>query len=179
MDIADFNDQDSGRLVPNHEGCHSFIPNPLPPDLPASWALHDRILLAEKGISRLAGVIQALPNPKLLVQPFINREAVLSSRIEGTVSGLDDVLQLQATGRAPTAPSDALEVSNCAAALRHGLSRLGELPLCLRLVREMHARLFQGLPVTGQPAGEFRSRQNWIGTSGTQIAEARYVPPPA
>lgn len=178
MNPADFAPQMPGRLVPNLEGCHSFVPAALPPEIALSWELLEQVVAAEKGISRLAGLVQALPNPKLLVQPFINREAVLSSRIEGTVSGLDDVLQLQATGRVTHARSDALEVSNCAAALRHGLCRLGELPLCIRLLREMHSRLFQGLPGTGQPAGEFRSRQNWIGTPGTRIAEARYVPPP-
>ena len=95
-------------------------------------------------MSELAGLARMLPNPHLLIGPFIRREAVLSSRIEGTRASLSDLFFFEAANEAPPDASDVQEVANYVKALDHGLSRLNELPLSLRLIREMHERLMEG-----------------------------------
>jgi Fic family protein len=124
---------------------------------------------------------RTLPNPHLLIAPFVRREAVLSSRIEGTRASLSDLFAFEASGVADPRTSDVREVANYVDALGYGLKRLAELPISLRLVREMHARLMSGVfGVRGEhlTPGEFRRSQNWIGPPGCSLANATYVPPP-
>jgi Fic family protein len=136
--------------------------------------LHERALLA---CGRLDGISHVLPEPDLFLYAYVRREAVLSSQIEGTQSSLSDLLVHEAQG-APGAPiDDVTEVSNYVAALTLGLERLKEgFPLCLRLLREMHARLLASGRGRAQMPGEFRRSQNWIG--GTRPGNAAFVPPP-
>jgi Fic family protein len=120
-----------------------------------------------------------LPNPHLLIAPYLRREAVLSSRIEGTKASLSDLLLNEAEADRPRgANDDVREVRNYVAALEHGLKRLNTLPLSLRLVREIHERLMKGVRGDRATPGEFRRSQNWIGPSGSTPETAPYVPPP-
>lgn len=133
---------------------------------------------ADRALSELAGVGRTLPNPHLLIRPFARKEAVLSSRIEGTQASLSDLLFFEAAASQDTAGPDVREVANYVTALEHGLGRLAELPVCLRLLREMHERLMAGVRGQEMTPGEFRRSQNWIGPAGCTLNEARYVPPP-
>jgi Fic family protein len=123
-----------------------------------------------------------LPNPNLLVGPYVRREAVQSSRIEGTRTNFDELmlsdLALAETVEATPASADLREVRNYVAALEYGVGRLAELPLSLRLVRELHARLLDGVRGNVADPGNFRRSQNWIGPPGSTIQTATYVPPP-
>jgi Fic family protein len=129
-------------------------------------------------IGKLAGEGRRLPNPHVLIRPFVRREAVFSSRIEGTRSTLSELLAVEAGASVERSPDDLREVGNYVVALEYGIERLKTLPLSLRLVRELHEKLMTG--VRGQHAtpGEFRRTQNWIGRPGDTLAQAAYVPPP-
>jgi Fic family protein len=130
-------------------------------------------------LSRLEGVGSQLPNPHLLIDPYARQEAVLSSRIEGTQASLSDLLLDEIDpGRVEASRDDVREVRNYVAALEFGIQGLQELPLSLRLVREIHRVLMQGARGDHATPGEFRVSQNWIGAPGSTINSAAYVPPP-
>jgi Fic family protein len=133
---------------------------------------------ADTLLGKLAGEGRRLPNPHLLIRPFVQREAVYSSRIEGTQSTLGELLAVEAGAAVARSPADLREVGNYVAALEHGLARLPALPLSLRLVCEIHAKLMDGVRGNSATPGEFRRSQNWIGSPGCTLAQASYVPPP-
>jgi len=134
---------------------------------------------ADRSLGELAGMGRTLPNPQLLTAPLSQREAVLSSRIEGTQASLSDLALFEAAGDAPIRPgSDVLEVRNYRTAMNYGLGRLADLPLSLRLVRELHEKLMTGVRGQAMTPGEFRTSQNWIGPPGCTLNDATYVPPP-
>jgi Fic family protein len=108
---------------------------------------------------------------------YVRREAVLSSQIEGTQSTLQDLLAVELSPRFRSLPSDVDEVLNYVRAMNYGLDRLAELPLSLRLIREIHAELLRGVRGSNRNPGEFRSIQNWIGPEGAPISVATFVPP--
>ncbi|HEV7922361.1 MAG TPA: Fic family protein, partial [Thermoanaerobaculia bacterium] len=155
-----------------------FVPAPLPPEIELSWSLMNAVTVADRATGKLAGIGRTLPNPDLLIQSFIRREAVLSSRIEGTEASLSDVAVFEAEGNPASEQSDVREVANYTAALRYGLRRLDELPLSLRFIREVHERLMLDVRGNTRAPGEFRRIQNWIGGRGSTLATASYVPPP-
>jgi len=169
----------AGRYVKQPEGYSAFIPAPLPPDPPIKMDSELTRLLsdADRALGRLDGVASVLPNPDLFVAMYVRHEAVLSSQIEGTQSTLDDVLQFEVDARGHH-PRDVREVVNYVRAINHGLQRLHELPLCLRLIREIHAKLLEGLRGGERTPGEFRRSQNWIGPAGCTLATATFIPPP-
>lgn len=167
-----------GRWVRALAGYRAFHPDPLPPRLRWSDALVRALSDADLLLGRLAGEGRRLPNPHVLIRPFIRREAVLSSRIEGTQATLGELLAAEAGAVVQRSPDDLREVGNYVAALEHGIERLKTLPLCLRLVREVHAKLMQGVRGDHATPGEFRRSQNWIGPAGCTLNDARYVPPP-
>jgi Fic family protein len=134
---------------------------------------------ADRAVGRLAGEGRRLPNPHLLIRPFVRREAVLSSRIEGTQATLGEILAAEAGAVVERAPEDLREVANYVVALEHGVERLRQLPLSLRLVRELHEQLMRGVRGDMATPGEFRRSQNWIGPPGSTLATATFVPPPA
>ena len=129
-------------------------------------------------VGRLAGEGRRFPNPHLLIRPFLRREAVLSSRIEGTQATLGELLAAEAGASVDRSPDDLREVGNYVSALEHGLKRLQSLPLSLRLVRELHEHLMTGVRGGHATPGEFRRSQNWIGRPGETLAQVKYVPPP-
>ncbi len=170
----------SGTFRRTQSGYTAFFPATLPPDPPIALDTSLQLLLSEadRALGALHVVATVLPNPDLLVGLFIQKEALLSSQIEGTQSTLQDVLGADPESAEQT--KDISEVLNYVKALRHGLARLqnDELPMCLRLIKEIHAVLMQQAR-GGAPAltpGDFRTTQNWIGGSGP--SNARFVPPP-
>ncbi len=170
--------QPPGRRIRCPGGYRAYVPDPLPPRLAWSDALAAALSRADLAVGRLAGEGRRLPNPQLLIRPFVRREAVLSSRIEGTQATLGELLAAEAGAAVERSPKDLHEVGNYVVALEYGVERLGALPLSLRLVRELHEKLMRG--VRGDPAtpGEFRRSQNWIGPAGCTLAGASFVPPP-
>ena len=176
MDTALFKNSSSGKLIQATGGYRAFIPNPLPPKLDWDDALVSLISNADIAVGTLSGLGETLPNPHLLNYPFIRREAVLSSRIEGTQSSLSDLLLFEATK--VERQRDVKEVQNYVRAMEYGLRRLDELPLSLRFIRELHGILMEGVRGEHATPGEFRKSQNWIGTPGATLNEATFVPPP-
>ena len=167
----------TGRFLRAMSGYRSFIPDPLPPKLVWTPELIRSLSDADRRIGQLAGEGARLPNPHLLMRPFLRREAVLSSRIEGTLATLGELLASEAGAAVDRSPDDLREVANYVAALEFGLRRLSSLPLSLRLVRELHARLLKGVRGGHATPGEFRRTQNWIGPPGCTLVNATYVPP--
>ena len=170
-------DSPRGRLVPIPAGIDAFVPHPLPRDMALSGPLVRLIADASEAVGILSGVGETMPNPRLLLRPLMRREATLSSRIEGTVSTLTDVLAYE-EGRQARFTDDAQEVVNYVIALEHGIERLNELPISYRLVNELHAILMRGVRGQDMRPGEFRELQVYIGGAYSRIEDARYVPPP-
>jgi len=170
----------AGRYIAQPTGYRAFFPTPLPPQpsVRLEGELQTLLSLADRALGRLDGSIQTLPNPDLFVFMYVRKEAVLSSQIEGTQSSLQDLLAAEAHILAPDRPRDVDEVVNYVAAMNYGLSRLQELPVSVRLIREIHERLLQGVRGMRLTPGELRVSQNWIGPAGCTLNEASYVPPP-
>jgi Fic family protein len=168
------------RLVQPGQGYRAFIPEPLPPNPSIKIDASMQVLLsqADRAIGRLDGSIQTLPHPDLFVMMYVRKEAVLSSQIEGTQSSLQDVLAAEAQVLSPDRPQDVSEVVNYVAAMNHGLARLAELPVSVRLIREIHAKLLEGVRGSHLTPGDLRTSQNWIGPVGCTLNEAIFVPPP-
>lgn len=170
----------SGRYVRQIAGFRAFVPRPLPPDPPIQMDGELQTLLsqADRALGRLDGATEILPNPDLFVAMYVRKEAVLSSQIEGTQASLIDILEFESAATTPDNPHDIAEVVNYVAALNYGLQRLETLPLSLRLLREIHSHLMQGVRGAEKHPGEFRTSQNWIGRAGATINTAQFVPPP-
>ena len=179
MNKKDFKSGDAGRVVATPQGYLAFVPAPLPPRLDYDAPLVRLLSRADAALSELSGLGSVLPNPHLLIAPWMRREAVLSSRIEGTRASLSDVLKDELAGKPSGTPvGDVKEVRNYIVAMEHGIKRLASLPLSLRLVRELHAKLMKGVRGDRATPGEFRRSQNWIGPHGSTPVTAPYVPPP-
>jgi Fic family protein len=169
----------AGRYLVQPGAYHAFIPAPLPPEPPLR--LDGQLLLAlsaaDLALGRLEGAAAILPNPDLFVSMYVRQEAVLSSQIEGTQASLTDLLQFEAGARGAER-NDVDEVVNHVRAMNHGLRRLSELPLCLRLIREIHLELLRGVRGQERAPGDFRTTQNWVGAVREPIQRAIFVPPP-
>ncbi len=167
-----------GKRIRVPGGYTAFVPNPLPPLLHWTPELVRALSDADRLVGRLAGEGGRLPNPHLLLRPFVRREAVLSSRIEGTQATLGELLAAEAGAVVERSPADLREVGNYVTALEYGVRRLKKLPLSLRLIREVHGKLMTGVRGNHATPGEFRRSQNWIGPAGCTLVNATYVPPP-
>jgi Fic family protein len=171
----------AGRYLLQPSGYSAFVPAPLPPKPAVRIEGELQRLLGEANLAlgRLDGSIQTLPNPDLFVFMYVRKEAVLSSQIEGTQSSLQDLLAAEAKILRPgDAPADVAEVVNYVRAMNHGLTRLSKLPVSVRLIREIHRVLVEGVRGSGLTPGELRRSQNWIGPRGCTLADAMFVPPP-
>jgi len=177
MDPKDFSPSQRQYLRKTLDGHVAYVP----PPTARSFRLEstDIALLskADRALGELSGVGRRLREPRMFIRPYLRREAVLSSRIEGTQSSLSDLLLFEAEGR-PAGSGDAREVLNYVHALERGIARLPKLPLSLRLVLEMHGVLMRGVRGQASAAGRFRDSQNWLGPRGTPIERATFVPPP-
>ena len=161
------------------ENVKAFIPNPLPPipELEVTGVLHKKLDDAAFLLGKLDGASNLLPDVGLFLYMFIRKEAVLSSMIEGTQSSLSDLLLFELKERPGVPVDDVQEVSNYVDAMNHGLKLLNKgLPISLRLIREIHAKLLSNGRGSDRNPGEFRHSQNWIG--GTRPGNAFFVPPP-
>lgn len=179
MDPKEYQAPEAGAVVLTREGYHAFVPALLPPTIEYDGGVVRALSDADAALGELSGRGALLPNPHLLISPLVRREAVLSSRIEGTQASIAEVLLAEMAGDAsPQQAADITEVRNYVDALEHGIERLATLPLSLRLVRELHERLMRGARGGHAAPGEFRRSQNWIGPPGSTIESAPYVPPP-
>lgn len=168
----------SGKVIKSPKGYHAYVPHPLPPTIEWSNQLVSTLSRADYLLGKLAREGSKLPNPHLLMRPFITREAVLSSKIEGTQATIGEILAHHAGVSVNQHPDDLQEVQNYIMALDFGLKRLHELPLSLRLIKEMHAQLMDGVRGSHATPGEFRRTQNWVGKPGCTLHTAKFVPPP-
>jgi Fic family protein len=174
-----FTAPEAGKVVRTSRGYCAFVPARLPPTVRYDHALVLALSRADSGLSELSGLGRLMPNPHLLIAPYVRKEAVLSSRIEGTSTDFSELLRDEAGANVPARdPEDIREVRNYMSALEYGVKRLKSLPLSLRLVRELHKRLMKGVRSDQSTPGEFRRSQNWIGPSGSTLENATYVPPP-
>lgn len=169
----------AGRYVRQISGYRAFIPAPLPPsDLDLSGSVTAALSRADIALGRLDGAVETLPHPDLFTAMYVRREAVLSSQIEGTQASLDDLVAAEARLSGDRPMGDVNEVINYTAALNYGISRLAELPLSGRLLREIHEILMNDVRGGHATPGLFRTTQNWIGAQGALLSDAVFVPPP-
>ncbi|UPT73968.1 MAG: Fic family protein [Elusimicrobiota bacterium] len=174
MNTTDFSEKKSGELIRNLHGTWSFVPHPLPPRIEVDWELAATLDRATRALAELAGSGPSLKNANLLIRPFVKREAVYSSRIEGTRSGYEDLVLFE--GAEVVQTDDVREIANYVRALDLGIERIQSLPIGARLIGEMHAVLLKDVRGNDKRPGQIRTEQNWIGSR--QIETARYVPPP-
>ena len=180
VDPSLFRDSPAGRAVRTGPGYWAFIPNPLPPPLEWTQGLVTALSRADRALGELAGIGRTMGNPHLLIVPFMRKEAVLSSAIEGTQASISDLYAFEAEQLSfLDRPADVKEVHNYVRAMEQGLERLNSLPVSLRLFREIHGNLMQGVRGDQETPGEFRRSQNWIGPPGCTLEDATYVPPPS
>ena len=168
----------SGQYVEQVKGYKAFIPKPLPPNPPLHQDDELLFLLSQANLAlgKLSGLASVISDPDLFVYLYVRKEALLSSQIEGTQCSLEDVLNPEPEGEDPI--HDIEEVSNYVRAMNQGLKRLSELPVCTRLIKEIHAVLMTGVRGANKTPGEFRVSQNWIGRPGANLNTAEFVPPP-
>lgn len=179
MNPKDFRSPSAGKTVLTPNGFWAFLPNPLPPDLIWSATLVAQLAEAERDLGRLAALTGSFPFPRLLIQPFIRDEAVISSRIEGTHASLVDLYTYESAQLSFFEKTDDVrEVHNYVRAMDYGLERLKTLPVSLRLIRELHAILTEAVRGGTLTPGEFRRSQNWVGPVGSTPDTAVFVPPP-
>jgi Fic family protein len=174
----DIKQSTSGKVIKSPKGYNAFIPNALPPRVEWSDQLVNSLSRADFILGKLSREGSRLPNPHLLMRTFITREAVLSSRIEGTNATISEILAHNAGAEVKQNKDDLQEVQNYITALDFGLNRLADLPLSLRLIKEIHKQLMQGVRGSHATPGEFRNSQNWIGSPGCTLNTAKFVPPP-
>ena len=161
----------AGRYIKQPQGFKAFIPSPLPPNPPINMDNQMVALLSEadRALGRLDGSIRTLPDADIFVFMYVRKEAVLSSQIEETQSSLDDLLGAEVQIYRPRRPKDVNEVINYIEALNYGLERLRNLPVSVRLIREIHKILLEGVRGSEHQPGEIRTSQNWIGPAGCTL----------
>lgn len=183
MRSDDFSPDAPGTLVPTTQGARAFVPDPIPRNLTLPSETVLLLADAEGAVGRLEGTTAREFNPYLIGSPLLHREAILSSRMEGTITTPERLVLLEAEkdtkGRRPRGDEDTEEVLNYVRAMQHGLGRLEELPVSLRLIKEIHRVLLTGVRGERHEPGEFRRTQNFIrGRRSEEIGDARFVPPP-
>lgn len=177
MQAEDFTDKRSGELIRTINGNWAFMPNSLPPTIEYSSSLVAQLSEADAALAELSGVGRQLANPALLIGPYLNVEARLSSQIEGTIASYADMFVDQIEDGGDVRDS-VREVNNYVRALNFGVQQLDAIPFSLRLVRELHRVLMTGVRGQNRSPGEFRQIQNYVGATGTNESTAIYVPPP-
>lgn len=180
MQPSDFTAASPGRLVLTVDGAQAFVPAPLPRSIPLEGSTLHLLAWAEHALGELSGVTARLVNPYLLGSPLLRREAILSSRIEGTYATAEQLAMFEAGSPPPDERqrNDAREVLNYADAMRLGVVQLRKIPISLRLIQMVRGCLLEGVRGESQRPGEFRAIQNYIGREADGIRGARFVPPP-
>ena len=169
----------AGSLIQNFSGdaaYASFRPSPLPPNPPLrlTSTMVEKLVEANKAIVLLDSESRLLPNASLFVSMYVRKEALISSQIEGTQCTLDDILDPQIDENKTL---DVCDVINYVNAVNYAISRMEKLPVCNRLIKEIHKKLLAGVRGKKKTPGEFRTSQNWIGGAGCALKDARYIPP--
>jgi len=164
------------KQLGGEEAYYAFIPNFLPPQLRIEDDLYTSLSTADRFLGRLDGICELLPDVDFFILMYMRKEATSSSQIEGTTATLNDVLKAEAEIPDPAIPEDVKEITNYIEAMNYGIKRLSELPLSLRLIREIHKILLHNVRGRDKLPGEFRKSQNWVGAK--DIKKAVYVPPP-
>ena len=166
----------AGTFISQPSGYKTFKPKPLPPIPTVSYdsEMIELLSRADRMLGRLDGVTETLPDPELFVAMYVQKEAVLSSQIEGTQASLVDVFEGDQTKEKR---EDIGDIINYVGAMNYGLERLKEFPLSLRLLREIHQVLLSSGRGSKRSPGEFRTSQNWIGAPGCTLSDATFVPP--
>jgi len=177
MDKNDFTSP-SGKIVKNSDGDLTFVPNKLPPELDYDRNLVSILSEADSNLGMLAGIGQLIPNPHLLISPYIRREAVLSSRIEGTMASLSDLFLYEITGKEPEDHMRIREVRNYVRATTFSLKKLKKNGITAELVKFAHKKLLTAVRGEDRFPGNLRAIQNWIGPPQSAIEDAVFVPPP-
>jgi Fic family protein len=169
----------AGQYVQQLTGYKAFMPTPLPPVPPLKQDDEYNFLLsmASLALGKLSGLASVISDPDLFVYLYIRKEALLSSQIEGTQCSLEDILSPDINNETYR-QDDIEEVSNYVKAMNEGLKRLNDLPVCTRLIKEIHTTLMSGVRGANKTPGEFRQSQNWIGRPDANLMTAAYVPPP-
>jgi len=178
LNPKDFKNSTAGKCIKTLRGYWVFIPHPLPPPINYDNNLIRLLSEADRLLGELSGTGRLLPNPYLLIAPYIRREAVSSSRIEGTQASLSDLFFFEADEKEEPKVPDVKEVRNYVRAMEYGIGRLRELPVSIRLIREIHKILMEGVRGEHATPGEIRRSQNWVGPPGCSLNDATYVPPP-
>lgn len=156
------------------------MPKPLPPDPALAFddEMHNLLSKADRTLARPDGVTSVLPDPDLFIAMYVKKEALLSSQIEGTQASLEGVLEFEADMPLKEDINQVREVFNYIQAMNHGMERLKTLPMSLRLIKEIHRILMEGVRGAGKTPGEFKRSQNWVGPKGATLNQSTYVPPP-
>lgn len=178
MEPKDFENSTSGRCIRTLRDYCAFVPNPLPPALEYKSQTIKLLSDADRLLGELSGTGRVLKNPYLLISPYIRREAVSSSKIEGTQSSLSDLFYYEASEMKIIKQADVKEVFNYVQAMTKGIELLEKLPISTRLISELHKILMTDVRGNHGTPGELRRSQNWIGPPGCTLNEAAYVPPP-
>src|SRR3984957_20520943 len=178
MNPKDFKSPLAGQVVKTLQGYWAFVPAAPPPAIEYDASLAILLSSADAALSELSGLGRYLPNPDLLIAPYLKREAVASSRIEGTQSDLNDLLMDELAPEQTAPGSDVSELRNYVAAMNLGVEKLRRLPVAGRLVRGVHRVLMRGVRGVHATPGAFRTPPNWIGPAGSTLTDAAYVPPP-
>ena len=169
----------SGQYISQLSGYKAFIPSPLPPNPPVKIDESMNELLSEANIAlgRLDTMGYLLPNIDYIIAMYVRKEALLSSQIEGTQASLDDIFEYESDVLIKNI-QDVEEVVNYIKALNHGLKRLKEFPMSIRLIKEIHNILLSQTRGMDKTPGEFKRSQNWIGPAGSTLKNASFIPPP-
>jgi len=178
LNPKDFENSSAGLCIKTLKDYWAFIPHPLPPDINYAKLLIRLLSDADRLLGELSGTGRLLANPYLLIAPYIRREAVSSSRIEGTQASLNDLFYFEATESEKPKVPDVREVKNYVRAMEYGIDRLEKLPISIRLICEIHRVLMEDVRGHHATPGEIRRSQNWVGPPGCSLQEATYVPPP-
>lgn len=177
MNPKDFK-SDAGSCLKTPQEYWAFFPTPLPPRLQYQPSLINLLSEADRLLGEISGTGRILPNPYLLISPYIRREAVFSSKIEGTQASLSDLFFFESTENEEAGAPDVKEVQNYVRAMEYGIKRLKDLPISVRLITEIHKILMAGVRGNYAEPGSLRRSQNWIGPPGCTLNEATFVPPP-
>ncbi|MDR0885576.1 MAG: Fic family protein [Clostridiales Family XIII bacterium] len=177
MTAPKINSDRAGIFISEPSGYKSYLPKKLPPfpDIIMDSGMIKLMSEADGKLGRLDGITQILPNPELFVAMYVNKEAVLSSQIEGTQASFIDLMG--ASIKKHESQEKVIDIVNYVDAVNYGLERIKELPLSLRLLKEIHSRLLKTGRGSSLTPGEFRTSQNWIGAVGSNINTATFVPP--
>jgi len=170
----------TGRYVKQLTGYRAYIPKLLPPTPPIKYNGELRNLLSEadRALAKLDGITTVLPNPEVFIAMYVKKEALLSSQIEGTQASLEGILRFEANLEPSEDINEIKEVLNYIKAMNYGISRLQDMPMSNRLIKEIHKILIKGTRGAHKTPGEFRKTQNWLGPQGANLSEATFVPPP-